>query len=361
VKFLKALLFSLHRMKEPEGGVSYIFVDNASSDGTADYIAEHFSRAIIIREQNNLGFSAANNHGIRHEAARDAEYIALLNPDTVVTEDWLINILPVFDTERSIASAQPLLLYGQDKEKINSAGNKIHFLGFGFTDGNGVRWTSPSPPSQGGDNRLSPPYEGGVQEGVKPIAYASGAAVVYRKQCLEEINLSTWLRAGPFDEDLFMYHDDLDVGWKFLLRGYHNVLVPSSIVYHHYEFSRSIKKYYWMERNRLMMLVTHYDYRTLFMVLPAFLVLELGLTFFSLLRGFFVSRVRAYGWLLIHIPLLIKKHGHIQRLRKIGDRDILKMFTGRISHQEISNPIVEYLMNPIFSAYFYLLRKLIFW
>ncbi len=360
MKFLPELLLSLHGMKEPDGGVSYIFVDNASSDGTADYIAENFPRSIILRERSNLGFSAANNHGIQHCVARDAEFIALLNPDTAVTEDWFIKILPVFDKDRTIASAQPLLLYGQDKEKINSAGNKIHFLGFGFTDGNGEPLSVISTGAKRNGEIPSLNKKGSLdlarddrEENIRTVTYASGAAVVYRKKYLEEI--------GFFDEDLFMYHDDLDVGWKFLLRGYCNVLVPSAIVYHHYEFSRSIKKYYWMERNRLMILLTHYRYRTLILLLPAFIVLEIGLTFFSLIRGFFIARLKAYGWIICRVPTLIRKHRRIQTLRRVGDGVLLKQFTGIISHQEISNPIVDYIMNPVFFWYFVLLKYVIRW
>lgn len=335
-KFLTALLFSLKAMREPDDGVAYIFVDNASYDGTVDHILRAFPQGIVIANKENHGFSVAVNQGINHPVARDAEYIALLNPDTAVDPAWLTELVDALDRDVAPSSAQSLLLQGEDRTVINSLGNKIHFLGFGFTHGNG-----------------EPYREQEIRNREQEITYSSGAAVLYRKKCLEDISL--------FDEDLFMYHDDLDVGWKFLLRGYRNVLVPSSLVYHHYEFSRSIRKYYWMERNRLMIIFTHYDYRTLLVLLPALLVLEFGLIFFSLLRGFFISRMKAYYWLVTHMPTLIKKHKTIQEMRNIEDREILKIFSGTISHQEIANPIVEYMMNPLFSLYLGLVRKVIRW
>ena len=166
---------------------------------------------------------------------------------------------------------------------------------------------------------------------------------------------------GFFDPDLFMYHEDLDVGWKFLLRGHENILVPSSVVYHYYEFSRSIQKYYWQERNRLLLLLTHYKAGTLLLLFPALLTLEIGLTFFSLVRGFFHSRLQAYRWLFTHIPTLVRKRRLAQKLRTQTDAFVLKHFTGVITDQEVSNPIVHYLMNPIFSVYVLLLRKVVRW
>jgi len=342
-KFLPELLLSLKKMKQPEGWVQIIIVDNASSDGTVAYLTaanrdQVYGQGIalpvqIVSQTQNLGFSVAVNAGIR--SSHDAEYIALLNPDTVVTEDWLTELVQALDTDNTIASAQPLLLYNQNRGVINSSGNAIHFLGFGFTFGNGTKLTT---------NNLQLKTD---------IAYASGAAVLYRKKYLEEIAL--------FDEDLFMYHDDLDVGWKFILRGYINVLVPTSIVYHHYEFSRSIQKYYWMERNRLMILFTHYRYRTLLLILPALFVLELGLTLFSIIRGFFMSRLRAYMWLFQHSALILRKHRTLQQLRAVGDHVIMGKFTGIISHQEISNPVVEWVMNPLFSLYLTVIKSLIPW
>lgn len=336
-QFLPELIVSLKAMQHPAGGVQFIFVDNASADHSPELVREAMPDAALVREKENKGYSAGVNAGIRHPLARGAEFIALLNPDTIVDERWLTELVKAMHVRPQAASAQSLLLYAQDREKVNSMGNSIHFLGFGFSNKNGLK-RSQLPASR---------FQ------LHSITYASGASVLYRQRALEEI--------GLFDEDLFMYHDDLDVGWKFLLKGYQNILAPASMVYHHYEFSRSIRKYYWMERNRLLLLLTHYKAGTLFMVLPALAVLEAGLMLFALYRGFFAARLRAYLWIFTHLPSVVKKHQMVQNLRKVPDKTMLQSFTGVISDQEIRNPVVEYIMNPVFSVYLLLLRKLIHW
>ncbi len=336
-QFLPELFPSLKAMQHPAGGVQFIFVDNASVDRSPELVRESMPDAALVREKENRGFSAGVNAGIGHPLAQGAEFIALLNPDTVVHPDWLAALVEALEVQHKATSAQSLILYAQDREKINSMGNKIHFLGFGYSAGNGVKKL------QIADCRLQ----------IQPIAYASGAAVLYRHSALKEI--------GLFDEDLFMYHDDLDVGWKFLLRGYQNTLVPASMVYHHYEFSRSIRKYYWMERNRLLLLLTHYRYGTLAFILLALILLEIGLMFFALFRGFLFSRLRAYVWICTHVPFIMKKHHYVQHMRIQPDKVILRSFTGVISDQEVRNPFVEYIMNPVFSAYLFVLKKLIWW
>ena len=369
-QFLPELFASLKAMQYPAGGAQFIFVDNASADRSPELVREAMLDAVVIYKKENRGFSAGVNAGIKHPLAQGAEFIALLNPDTIVHPDWLTALVKALEGQHAAASAQSLLLYAQDREKTNSAGNNIHFLGFGYSQGNGQYRSvilnedpmtsgrsEESPTNVGSHPReILPPHsrdQDDVSRSVHNIAYASGAAVLYRHSTLKEI--------GLFDEDLFMYHDDLDVGWKFLLRGYQNILVPASMVYHHYEFSRSIKKYYWMERNRLLLLLTHYTFGTLVFILPALIILECGLMLFALYRGFFGARLRAYVWICAHLPFIIKKHNYVQHMRTQPDKAVLRSFTGVISDQEIRNPLVEYFMNPVFSVYLLLLRKIVHW
>ena len=65
-----------------------------------------------------------------------------------------------------------------------------------------------------------------------------------------------------------MYHDDLEMGWKAKLAGYKIVLAPKSVCYHKYEFSRSIKMVYYMERNRLITHFSFYELTSILAILP---------------------------------------------------------------------------------------------
>ena len=84
-----------------------------------------------------------------------------------------------------------------------------------------------------------------------------------------------------------MYHEDLDLGWRMKLLGYNNIVAKTSVVYHSYEFSRSIKKYYYMERNRFIVMFQNYKLGTILLILPVLVIMEMGLLLFSLSNGFF--------------------------------------------------------------------------
>lgn len=296
-----------------------ILVDNNSTDGaTLDY------PAYIIRNGENLGFARGNNIGIEYALANGADYVVLLNQDTRVEPDWLEKIINKMEQDKSVACAQSLILMWPDKEKINSAGNEIHFLGFGFS------------------NR---------QKTAGEVTYCSGAACVFSAEALKKV--------GLFDDKLFMYQEDLDLGWRFRLAGYKNVLVPETIVYHEYRYSQAKYKYYYMERNRHWVNLKNYRLRTLILILPAMMIMELGIWFFAVINGWWPEKIKGYFDLIRNLPYIIKKRREVQRLRIVSDREITKMFVAKIWYQEISNPLLNYLGNPLMEAYWLIVKYLI--
>jgi GT2 family glycosyltransferase len=122
---------------------------------------------------------------------------------------------------------------------VNSAGNAFHYLGFGYSSG--YLWTE----AQASDffeaeRKRNPELE---------IFYASGAGVLGRVSIIE--------RCGLFDERFFMYHEDTDASFQARVRGYKVVIEPLSKVFHYYEFEKTqIKKNYWIERNRWVMILS---------------------------------------------------------------------------------------------------------
>ena len=79
---------------------------------------------------------------------------------------------------------------------------------------------------------------------------------------------------GLFDEEMWMYNEDQDLGWRVWLAGYKCVLAWDAVIYHKYEFSRSISKYYWMDRNRNLSIFKNYHFLTLILIFPAWLAME---------------------------------------------------------------------------------------
>lgn len=95
--------------------VTPIVVDNASSDGSADYIREYFPQAILIESQENLGFAKANNIGIRYALDHNADYVFLLNQDAWLNEaDAISKMLEVFDREENVGIVNPINMNGSN-------------------------------------------------------------------------------------------------------------------------------------------------------------------------------------------------------------------------------------------------------
>jgi hypothetical protein len=118
-----------------------------------------------------------------------------------------------------------------------------------------------------------------------------------------------------------------------------------------------------MERNRLIMLFENYRLGTLILILPAFLVMEFGQLFYAALRGLFWPKFKVYRYFLQpkNWIRMIRNKRRKTKLRKIKDRELAKLIVGKIEFQEIANPILKYLVNPIFNLYWHVVKQLIFW
>lgn len=338
-RFMAALFEGLRATDYPRDAFTVHLVDNASSDGTGDEIRrlmetmDDLPTILFYPQDKNLGFAGGNNLILEQSAA---DYVFLLNPDAVFEPGTLREIVAAAEAHPNAASFQPFMVLAQDPGKINSIGNDIHFAGHGYCRGYG-------------DPVSSAPRE------VTPIAYASGAGVLYRMDALRKV--------GLFDETLFAYHEDLDLGWRLLLAGYDNLLVPSSILRHHYEFSRSIGKWYWMERNRGIVIWKHDRLLTILLLLPALVAVEIMTWLFALLRGWGREKGKATGWFFKPSSwrYLWRARRETQRLRKRSDREVLSRFVSSITYQEVSNGFIERVANPLMGFYVTVLKWLVWW
>jgi len=342
-QFLEAWFATLAKIDYPRERVDLILVDNMSSDGTKEYVEAMLANPLpglpnikYMRQEKNLGFAGGNNLGFEYAITQGYDYVYLLNYDTRLDPGFLREVVAAAESDEQIGSAQSLLLFYPETELINSSGNMIHYLGFGFCGGSRV------------------PVGQVNFSGYPEIAYPSGAGALIKTAVLRKV--------GFFDEKLFAYHEDLDLGWNIMLAGYKNVLAPKSIVYHEYEFSRSIKKYYWMERNRFILFFSNYKIMTQLLISPAIKAMELGQFIYSIKSGWWLEKIKVYAWIIApwHWPYIFKKHMRVRRLRRVKDREILEHFTGRIEYQEIDNWALR-LVNPVFDLYFRVIKAIMFW
>jgi hypothetical protein len=133
-----------------------------------------------------------------------------------------------------------------------------------------------------------------------------------------------------------MYHEDVDASFNARVHGWKTVIEPSSIVYHYYAFSRSIKKFYWMERNRLLVNLSYYKLPTLVLLAFPFFGVEAASLFFSLRSGWWREKLRSWAFFLRLSTWrwVWTRRRRIMRERVIGDRAFLKWAESKILFQE---------------------------
>ena len=313
-----------------------IVIDNASKDNSVGYIKKNFPQITLITNKENLGFAKANNQGIKVVLKNNPDYIFLLNPDTICDKGCLEKLAQAGNSFKNVFALQPLVLCWPEKDKIQTAGDKIHYLGFGYCDG------------------YKKPYNDSIVKQLnKDITYASGAAMFINTKALGEV--------GLMDENLFLYHEDLDICLRARFLGYQIKLVPQAIVYHKYTEGIPKHRWYWSERNRLITLLKFYKFPTLILILPALIIMEFGIRIYSLFTGWFPIKMKSYFSALGQIPKTLKKRKKIQKTRKIKDRELARYLEPKFNFAGFTHPLLKYIANPILGVYWQIIRRIIFW
>ena len=340
-KFLIECRDSLRSLDYHKELYKIYIADNCSSQQTRDYLAKIYPEAIVIPRLDG-NYSAANNAGVAQAKQDNCSYFVIANMDTKVDKNWLTELVKAVESDDSVGIAQSkILLYPKtEKEKnwpkINSLGNFIHYLGFGFANG----YNQP-------DREII-----GLPE-IK--GYASGSSFIIKKEVYDKII--------GYDEEYYMYHDDMEMSWKTKLAGYKIILAPKSIIFHKYEFSRSILMVYYMERNRYLVMFHCYHWLTIIFLLPCMIFLEIGMIFYYLFsnRFWLKFRVICYFLKISTWQKIFVKRKQIKILRIKPDKEIVAGFVGKVLFQEIDNPLLRYVVNPILNFYWQIVKKFIVW
>lgn len=304
-----------------------IFIDNASTDGSLDYVKERFGEDIrlkIVESRDNLGFSGGCNMGFRYAKGK---YVVFLNNDTEVDRNWIKELVEIMESDPSVGEAQSKIRY-MDTKRIQTVGN-IHdyYVVYQQLIGRGE-------------------IDRGQYDGIREISFASGAAMIARRSLVEKI--------GLFDPKYFLYHEDIDFGWRVLLAGYRATSAPKSIVYH--KGGAAIRKFsdkvpnlwaYNETKSRLSLLIKNYDFRNVLKTVPIFLLMFLGgAVVFMFKRNFRVTRAILAGilWNLVNLKYVWKKRLVAQYLvRKVPDNQVTRYFI----KLKPSALLAHYLRNPL--------------
>ena len=278
-----------------------VLVDNGCTSDAVEKL-EGVTGVTVVRPGENLGFAAGCNLGAKHATG---EFVAFVNGDAVVHSDALGHLVRGLGDDVGLTTAS-LRLY-DEPDRLNSAGNPVHYTGLSWAGGLGELATS---------------YAVG-QHGPEDVASTTGAATVARADRFAQL--------GGFCEPMFAYCEDADLSLRCWQRGWRVVLVPEAVVLHRYEFSRNDLKLYLLERNRLFMVLTVYSGRLLAAVLVPFLAMELAMLAMAAKGGWARRKVAGWWWLVRHAGLVRSRRREVQAARVVPDARLVRLLTGDVT------------------------------
>jgi len=278
-----------------------IVVDNASTDNSHIKCKEKFEKIRLIENEKNLGYCEGNNVGIKNAKG---ELIVILNPDTIVHPDWLSELIRVYN-EHGEALYQPKHLSLNEKSVIMSTGNMMHIFGFGYAREKGKKDVN-------------------QYNEIEQIGYASGTCLFAPVSVLNKV--------GLLDPFIFLYHDDLDLGWRAAQLGIKSYYVPSSIIYHaeSYSLKWNSEKFFWLERNRKYCLLTHYSKDTYSKISSTLALVDLLIWLFYFSKGFLGSKIRAELDIRRNKKKISERYEQLENRKKISDKDLVMNFPDKI-------------------------------
>ena len=281
--------------------IEILVVDNISSDDSHTKCKKQFPDIKLIQNRKNLGYCGGNNVGIKEAKGK---FIVILNPDTIVEENWLDEMFNAFN-EFGDGLYQPKIISLNESDIIQSTGNMIHVFGFGFARDKGKKIIE-------------------KKEEIEKIGYASGTCLFTTKKVLEKV--------GLLDEFLFLYHDDLDLGWRAAQIGINSYYVPKSKIFHaeSYSLKWSAKKFYWLERNRKYCLKTHYSKDTYKKMSFSLMLVDLSIWIFYISKGFLNAKIRAELDILKNKKIIENKYLELEKKKIIPDKELIKKFPDEI-------------------------------
>lgn len=238
-----------------------IVVDNASGDDSLEKLKKVNSQIKLVVSENNLGFAGGVNLGVKEATGA---IVALLNNDARADKDWISTAVTKLVSDEEIAAIACKVL-SWDGTKVDFVDGSLTWYGMGY------KREAEKPVNEVID------YE-------RDVLFATGSAMFVKKDVFEEV--------GGFDENFFMFYEDVDLGWRLNLFGYKVKYLPSSIAYHKHH--ASIEKFgqyhehYLLERNALLSIYKNYEAMNIDRVLPAAMALSVRR---SLSRGEFDTEI----------------------------------------------------------------------
>lgn len=297
-----------------------VIVDNGSTDDTLTWVRSEFPDVRVIESGYNAGYAGGNNIGV---AASSGEYVLIVNPDTTLLPGSAETMVAVCERSPEVVVTPKIL---RPDGTINACGTTMHFSG--ITSCNGLGQSAEA------------------YSGTFSTLLVSGAAFALSRACWEDV--------GGFDEAFFMYMEDVDLSIRLWLKGYSIACAADAVVIHDYDLRMTARKFYYLERNRLMMLAKLYRPATLWRLWPGLVIAELATLSYALRRGprFLWSRLIGYGWLLRHTGRIHRARAKVRAGRVLSDQTLVALMRPYLPFQDLTTPrlanLLALITTPVF-------------
>lgn len=271
-----------------------IVVDNGSTDGSLELLADKYHRVEVLALGKNIGFAGGVNAGIKRAMVLGARYVALFNNDAIADKKWLQNLVEHLSANPKVGIVTSKI--------ISSANDVLDSTGEFYTS-----WGLPYPRGRG--EKVSDTYDNH-----RRVFGASGAASLYRIKMLKEI--------GLFDEDFFAYYEDVDISFRAQLAGWKISYEPRAIVHHDIGgTSGKIKDFttYQTMKNLPWLLWKNVPRGLLLTVVPRFELAYWGIYFSAIRRGQGWPATKGVAVSVALMPKKIWQRRKIQKRRKVSD------------------------------------------
>ena len=288
-----------------------ILVDNNSTDGTVEFITKNYPSLIIIKLDSNKGFAEPNNVAAKISKGK---YLLFLNNDTVVTPNFISEMVKVMETDKKIAVCQSLLL--KPDGSVDSSGDFIDHLGVVYNSKTKI-------------------------DEIREVSSAKGASMLVRSDIFKKL--------GGFDQKFFVTFEDVDLCWRSWILGYRVLIIPASIVYH--VGGITIKKLkseiaFHGFKNQISMKITNFETRLVFKKLLIFFIkyglreskiwLDYSLTGTTSLTPTKYEKkiaakpritiiLKSLFWILTNSRYLMKKHHEINSKRVLQTKQLQEL------------------------------------
>jgi GT2 family glycosyltransferase len=298
-QYLAVCLASLRGQTYPN--LETIVVDNASTDDSVSYIQREFPEVKLLALEVNLGLAGGINYALQ---TAEGEYLAALNNDTEADKGWAAALVDALRDHPDAGMVASKMLLFDRRDTFHAAGDGFYSNGLPFNRG---VWQK----------------DRGQYDRREYVFGACGGAAAYRREMIARI--------GFFDEDLFMYCEDVDLNWRAQIAGYKCLYVPEAVVYHCLSATGGgVIASFYTGRNTILNLVKNFP-AALWRKHWTEILRAQGRISWEALRAWRgpAARARLRGQLaaLLLIPKWLRKRSAVQRLTAVSDDDLAALLS----------------------------------